>query len=407
MTKLDDILGLGDLDTKELERIALGQALRRAAEGKDGPPSTPLGAEATSPADHEKPTVMGQVPDLDSFKAALGAEGKAAFGAEGREGPPLGADGEKVTVIATAGMTPAKAGPFGEMPTVQASQAVLKDIRAEALAALEAQGVDIRAPVQEHTMPLTPKPMPAAKPVAAKADAPARAPAQGTAAAAVPTTAMPPVVAASPAVAKDPAKTTMQVKAAPPRKRGVGGTILMVMVGLVAIGAASGAVVFGMRAQKAQQAAASPQTPAPKENKDDAVSFSATKGKPVDVPVATVEAKPPEAKPDEAKPPATATEPEPKPPATVAAATPEPKADPKKDPPKAAALPPPTPPPTVAKADPPKADPPKADPPKKPAAVAAKADPPPAAPPPAAPPPQPAKPSVDSLLQQQLNSAIP
>ena len=64
------------------------------------------------------------------------------------------------------------------------------------------------------------------------------------------------------------------------------------VVGLVAIGAASGAVVFGMRAQKAQQAAASPQTPAPKENKDDAVSFSATKGKPVDVPVATVEAKP-------------------------------------------------------------------------------------------------------------------
>lgn len=381
MTKLDDILGLGDLDTKELERIALGQALRRAAEGKDGPPSTPLGAEATSPADHEKPTVMGQVPDLDAFQSAM-----------------HGADGEKVTVIATAGMTPAKAGPLGEMPTVQASQAVLKDIRAEALAALEAQGVDIRAPVQEHTMPLTPKPMPAAKPALAKAE-PAKA---APVAVAVPAVASPPVAAAP---AKDPAKTTMQVKAAP-RKRGVGGTILVVMVGLVAVGAASGAVVFGMRAQKAQQAAASTQTPTPKENKDDAVSFSATKGKPVDVPVATVataEAKP-EAKPDEAKPPATATEPEPKPPTTVAAAIPEPpKADPKKEPPKAtAALPPPTPPPTIAKAEPPKADPPK-----KPVAVAAKADPPPAAPPPAAPPPQPAKPSVDSLLQQQLNSAIP
>ena len=62
-----DMLALDVIQLHGDEPPALGQALRRAAEGKDGPPSTPLGAEATSPADHEKPTVMGQVPDLDAF----------------------------------------------------------------------------------------------------------------------------------------------------------------------------------------------------------------------------------------------------------------------------------------------------------------------------------------------------
>ncbi len=292
-----------------------------------------------------------------------------------------------------------------QLPTSEQLQAAIgPELRALAQQALERKGeeppslADILEPTKDEKKkaePIVQKTVPLAFPVAKEVFAQAAVQAQQ---AVVPGVAPAPIVAAPPASpravpaapasapAKKPTAAEQAKRDVPtakiPRKRSSLPTVLLVVTGIIAVGAAGGAV-WQAKKMGAQAAPPAPTTT------EGAVKF-AVPARPADDPAPPpADTTPPaEVKPADPPPPVTAAAADPAPPTTAKPADPAAKPDPKTADTKPVhhtrVVAPPPPPAPVAAAEPKKTE----D--KKPAAPAA----------------TPA-PSVDAILQQQLKSAIP